>query len=47
MLPLSYIHGKKLTPVRIMNSASSNSKNIANSVGIFTDSDAISNILRE
>ena len=46
MLPLSYIHGKKLTPVGIMNSVGSNSKNIANSVGIFTDIDAI-NILKE
>ena len=47
MLPLSYIHGKKLTPVRIMNSAGSNSKNIANSVGVFIDSDVINNNLRE
>ena len=30
-----YLHGKKLTPVQIMNSASMNNMNIVNSLGIF------------
>ena len=35
--PLSYLNGKKLTPIRIMNSANMNSKNFVNGVGIFND----------
>ena len=37
---------KKLTPVRIMNSASINSKNIVNNVSIFNDSVVMTSILR-
>ena len=38
-------NGKKLKPVRIMNSAGMTSKNIGNSVGSFNDGDAIDSIL--
>ena len=40
--PLSYLHGKKLTPVRSMNS---DSMNIANSFGIFNDSAAMNSVI--
>ena len=42
-LPLSYLHGKKLMMVHIMNSASLNSKGFVNNVGIFHDSSASTN----
>ena len=38
---------KKLTSIRIMNSASMNSKNIMNSVGIFNVNGFINNIFNE
>ena len=42
--PLSYIHGKKLTLVWIMDSANMESKNIVDHVGVFSDSIAMNNI---
>jgi hypothetical protein len=44
--PLSRLHGEKLTPIRIMNSVSLNSKNFVNSVVIFDDNVAISGNLK-
>ena len=35
MSPLSYLHGKKLMLVQLINNASMNSKNVVNNVGIF------------
>jgi hypothetical protein len=40
-------NNRKLTPIRIMNSASINGKNIVNSVGIFNDIVAMNNIFME
>ena len=40
-MPKPLENRKKLTLVRMMNSAGTNNKNIVNSVGIFNDSDAI------
>ena len=45
MPPLSYLHGKQMTPIGLMNNAGSNIKNIVHSVGIFSDNVA-TNIMR-
>ena len=42
--PLSYLHGKNLSPVQIMNSDGMNSKNIVKNVGITNDSVDMHNI---
>ena len=34
---LSYLHGKKLMPIRIMNSVGLNNKNIVSDINIFND----------
>ena len=51
--PLCCLHGKnlenrkKLTTVRITNSADFNSKNIVNNVGVFNDVDYVNNKYKE